>query len=76
MLRVAGMLSDAEPVVRQALLHFFKTILPLLESSTKRSFFDYLSAQLCCAMNHISGMFSEIHIHMFIHIFLTNCNNG
>jgi hypothetical protein len=54
MLRVAGLLSDPEPTVRQAVLRLCKAVLPFVDASTKRSFFDYLSAQLCCAMNHFA----------------------
>ena len=53
MVKVSGLLSDIEPMVRQAVLRLCKTVF-YHASSEKDSFFDYMSAQLCCAMNHIS----------------------
>lgn len=51
--KVSGLLADTEPTVRQAVLRLCKTVFAQI-TSDKHGFFDYMSAQLCCAMNNIS----------------------
>ena len=53
MVKVSGLFSDVEPTVRQAVLRLCKTVFYHADPE-RASYFDYMSAQLCCAMNHIS----------------------